>query len=161
MQRLILLRHGEAEAHAPSRRDLDRALTPLGVAAVSRTANALAAAGAAPDLVLLSASVRTRETWQVAKASFPPSREEVMPELYNAGMATLMAVANEAEADTVMIVGHNPGMQGLALDLLARQGADKATVARLEARFPPATAVVFRFEDGKPELETLLMAGQV
>lgn len=161
MQRLILLRHGEAEAHAPSRRNLDRALTTLGVAAVSRTANALAEAGAVPDLALVSAAVRTRETWQIAKASFPSSQEEIRPELYNAGMSTLMAAAQEAEADTVMIVGHNPGIQGLALDLLARQDADKATVARLEARFPPATAVVFRFENGKPEIETLLMAGQV
>lgn len=161
MQRLILLRHGEAEAHAPSRRDLDRALTTLGVAAVSRTANALAEAGAIPDLALVSAAVRTRETWQVAKASFPSAREDILPELYNASMATIMTVAREADADTVMIVGHNPGIQGLALDLLARQDADKATVARLEARFPPATAVVFRFEDGKPELETLLMAGLV
>ena len=161
MQRLILLRHGEAEANAPSGRDLDRALTAAGAAAVSRTAKALEAAGATPDLALVSASTRTRETWQVAKASFPQSRAEFMPEIYHAGVAALLALANESGAETVMLVGHNPSIQGLALDLLARNDGDRAAMARVESRFPPATAAVFVFEGGAPRLETLLMGGQV
>ena len=60
-----------------------------------------------------------------------------------------------------MIVGHNPSIQGLALDLLARQGAPASLVARVEARFPPATAAVFSFHDDRTELHTLLMGGLV
>jgi phosphohistidine phosphatase len=161
MQRLILLRHGEAEANSTSGRDLDRALTGGGVAAVSRAAKALAAAKAIPDLALVSAARRTRETWQAAQPSFPLSKVLFKSEIYNADVSALLAMAAESDARTVMIVGHNPAIQGLALDLLARQGADAALTARVEARFPPATAAVFSFDDGQPELEALLMAGQV
>ena len=75
--------------------------------------------------------------------------------------ASVFFASVSAQADTVMIVGHNPSLQGLALDLLARQGAAASLVARVEARFPPATAAVFSFHDGRPELDALLMGGAV
>lgn len=161
MQRLILLRHGEAEAQSASGRDLDRALTAAGVIAVTRTAKALATALVIPDVALVSTAKRTRQTWDEAKAQFSLSTEVFKPEIYNAGPAALLALARDCQADTVMIVGHNPSLQGLALDLLARQGAAASLVARVEARFPPATATVFSFHDGHPELDALLMGGLV
>src|SRR4051812_36820858 len=100
MQRLILLRHGEAEAQSASGRDLDRALTAAGVAAVARTAKALAAAGAIPNIALISAAKRTRQTWAEAKAQFSLSAEVFKPEIYNAGVAALLAMARGCEADT-------------------------------------------------------------
>jgi phosphohistidine phosphatase len=161
MQRLILLRHGEAEAQSASGRDLDRALTAAGVTAVMRTAKALALAMAIPDIALVSTAKRTRQTWAEAKAQFSLSTELFKSEIYNASPAALLTLARDAQADTVMIVGHNPSLQGLALDLLARQGAAASLVARVEARFPPATAAVFSFHDGRPELDALLMGGLV
>jgi phosphohistidine phosphatase len=161
MQRLILLRHGEAEAQSASGRDLDRALTAAGITAVARTAKALALAMAIPDIALVSTAKRTRQTWAEAKAQFSLSDELFKTEIYNAGPPTLLALARDSQADTVMIVGHNPSLQGLALDLLSRQGAAASLVARVEARFPPATAAVFSFHDGRPELDALLMGGLV
>jgi phosphohistidine phosphatase len=161
MQRLILLRHGEAEAQSASGRDLDRALTAAGVTAVARTATALAAADAIPQIALVSTAKRTRQTWAEAQAQFPLSTDVFKPIIYNASPAALLALARECEAETVMIVGHNPSLQGLALDLLARQGAPASLVARVEARFPPATAAVFSFHDDQPELDTLLIGGLV
>jgi len=161
MQRLILLRHGEAEAQSASGRDLDRALTAAGVTAAARTAQALTAANAVPDIALVSTAKRTRETWSEAKAQFPLSTDVFKPEIYNTNPEGLLALARECPADTVMIVGHNPSLQGLALDLLARQGAPASLVARVEARFPPATAAVFSFHDDRPELDALLMGGLV
>ena len=161
MQRLILLRHGEAEAQSASGRDLDRALTAAGVAAVARTATALAKAGAIPDVALVSTAKRTRETWAEAAAQFPLSKCEFKPVIYNASPTALMDLARDCAGDTVMIVGHNPSLQGLALDLLAREGAAAPVVARIEARFPPATAAVFSFVGDTPELDALLMAGLV
>ncbi len=161
MKRLILLRHGEAETTATSGRDIDRALTAHGISAVARAAKALAAAKATPDLALVSTARRTRETWAEAKLALPLSDELFKAEIYNAGVSALLTLARDAEADTVMIVGHNPSLQGLALDLLARQKASASLIARVEARFPPATAAVFSFHDDIPELEALLMAGQV
>ncbi len=161
MQRLILLRHGEAEAQSASGRDLDRALTSAGVTAVTRTAKALALAMAIPDIALVSTAKRTRQTWAEAKVQFSLSTDVFKPEIYNASPTALLALARDCQADTVMIVGHNPSLQGLALDLLARQGAAASLVARVEARFPPATAAVFSFRDGRPELDALLMGGLV
>lgn len=161
MQRLILLRHGEAEAQSASGKDIDRALTASGVMAVGRTAKALAAAKAIPDLALVSTAKRTRQTWAEAKRDLSLSQQLFKSEIYNASVSALLAMAMEANAKTVMIVGHNPSLQGLALDLLARQGAAASVIARVEARFPPATAAVFSFHDGHPELDALLMAGLV
>ena len=161
MQRLILLRHGEAQAQSASGRDLDRALTAAGVTAVARTAKALAAANAIPDIALVSTAKRTRETWAEAKVQFPLSTDVFKSEIYNTNPTGLLALARECQADTVMIVGHTPSLQGLALDLLARQGAPASLVARVEARFPPATATVFSFHEDRPELDALLMGGMV
>lgn len=161
MQRLILLRHGEAEAQAASGRDLDRALTAAGAAAVGRTVKALAQANAIPDLALVSTATRTRQTWEEAKTTFSLTNELFKSEIYNAGASALLEMARGCQADTVMIVGHNPSLQGLALDLLARQGAGRPVMARVEARFPPGAAAVFNFADDRPELEALLIAGLV
>ena len=59
-----------------------------------------------------------------------------------------------------MVIGHNPGLQTLVLDLLRRQGASAALIARVESRFPPATSAVFSFDDDeRPTLDSLLMGG--
>jgi phosphohistidine phosphatase len=160
MQRLILFRHGEALARAPSGRDIDRALTPAGEAAASRIAATLAAAGMIPDIALVSNARRTTETWACARPEFPLARMEVIPDLYNASAEAILKHAAARPEAAVMVVGHNPGLQGLALDLLRLQGASPVQIARLEARFPPATAAVFSFEDDdRPVFESVLMGG--
>ena len=58
MDRLILLRHGKAEPDAASGQDFDRALTERGRRDTLIVAKALAEAGFAPDLVLVSTAVR-------------------------------------------------------------------------------------------------------
>jgi phosphohistidine phosphatase len=159
MQRLILFRHGEALTRAPSGRDIDRALSPAGESAAARIAATLAASGVAPDIALVSNARRTTETWTAARASFADARAEVLPALYNASPESILALARARSEASVMVVGHNPGLQTLCLDLLKLQGAPAAQIARVEARFPPATAAVFSFEDGRPVFESLLMGG--
>ncbi len=158
MQRLILFRHGEAQVRAPSGRDIDRALTPAGEATAARAGAALAAAGAAPDLALVSTARRTSETWTAAREAFPASAFEIKPELYNAEAGAILALAKARPEHTVMVIGHNPGLQALAISLLKAQGASAALIARVESRFPPATAAVFSFDpEGRPELDALIM----
>ena len=71
MDRLILLRHGKAEARAASGEDFDRPLTPRGWRDARLIANAVAEAGFAPDRAVVSAAVRTRETWEAVAPTFP------------------------------------------------------------------------------------------
>ena len=66
MDRLILFRHGKAEADSASGDDFDRRLAPRGVRESAAMGRSLAELGMCPDLVLASPSARTRETWAAA-----------------------------------------------------------------------------------------------
>ena len=64
MQRLILMRHGDAERPHTGTADFDRALTPEGRSESRAVGRALAEAGYRPDLALVSSAARTLQTWQ-------------------------------------------------------------------------------------------------
>jgi phosphohistidine phosphatase len=144
MQRLILLRHGKAETGSPTGADFDRVLTERGRRDSALTAEALAAAGFVPDLVLVSPAARAAQTWEAARAQFPKAAVEVLRALYNAEPDAILAEAERAGADagTVMVVAHNPGLHQLAVTL-AQRGKDGPDRARLYAGFPTAAAAAF------------------
>ncbi|HTK33705.1 MAG TPA: histidine phosphatase family protein [Caulobacteraceae bacterium] len=156
LERLILLRHGKAEERAPSGKDFDRALAPRGHEEAREAGRRLAEAGLVPDLALVSPARRAIQTWEEVAAALPQTVLEQAPALYNASPATLLEAVECADAASVILVGHNPGIHALAAHLLA-QGQAGSTVGRLIARgsFPTATAAVFRFEAGKPVCEAV------
>jgi len=154
MQRLILLRHAEAE-QSHSGGDFNRALTASGLAAARAIGEHLAARGLVPDLALVSTAKRTVQTWEAAQPAFPAARLELVPELYNAPAKILLAAAKRADAAHVMVLAHNPGLQVLALELTVRAGAVKQATLGLHS-FPPATAAAFRFENDAVMFETLI-----
>lgn len=160
MNRLILFRHGKAERSAAGG-DVERRLNDRGRHDAALMARMLAGRGLAPDLALVSAAARTRETWAAAQPSFPEARVDFRRELYLASEGAIWALAEEEgrDAATVMVVGHNPGLQYLAL-ILAREGDESAALAaRIEARFATASVAVFSFGDsGKPACEGLFHA---
>jgi len=146
MDRLILLRHGKAEADAASGRDFDRALTGRGRRDALVVAKALDRAGVRPDLVLVSPAARAAQTWEAMAEVFPQARVEQMLDLYEIGPDAILTLArNEADgAGTVMVVGHNPGLGVLAawLSQDAPQGEGRARIAE---GFPTAAAAVIGF----------------
>ena len=158
MHRLILFRHAKTEARAPGGEDIDRALVERGRTDAQRMGMMLAKAGLAPDLVLLSPAVRARETWTHASPAFPSARVEIRQGLYD---ATPEEVAEELEtglgaAGTVMVVGHNPSLQELAVNLLVDGGGAPGDIERLSAGFPTATAATFALDGaGHVRLEAL------
>ena len=158
MLRLILMRHGEAERPHPGLEDFDRALDEDGRAESRRMGKALAEAGYAPDLALVSAARRTLETWAETAAAFADDiAVEQSRRLYAASAAALSAAVTEAapSAETVMVVGHNPGIHQYAVYLAQQGGADR----RLVDRFPTGSAVVFAIDEaGQARLERVLMA---
>jgi phosphohistidine phosphatase len=136
MDRLILLRHGKAEADAPSGRDFDRALTDRGRRDAALIARILDEAGLAPDLVLVSPAARAAQTWEAAAAFFPKAR-----------------AVEGAAAGTVMVVGHNPGLGQLAAWLAQEARSGEARV-QLAQGFPTAAAAVIAFSPPAVELFT-------
>ena len=90
-----------------------------------------------PVLVLCSPSARTRQTLEAIQPSLGKScRVELVPELYAASEPELLEQlqALPESVSAVMLIGHNPGLQDLAL-ALASQGAD---LQQLEEKFPTA-----------------------
>lgn len=160
MDRLILLRHGKAERDSDSGEDFDRKLTERGVRESAATAATLADMGLVPDLVLVSSSARTRGTWAAAQGAFPQAAFRIEPSLYHAEERVVRQLAEAAgqSSATVMIVGHNPGLQELTIRLLAEGGAPSTLIARAHARFPTATAAVFLFDAaGRPSYDGLFI----
>jgi phosphohistidine phosphatase len=158
MDRLILFRHGKAEAESVSGEDFDRRLAPRGIRESAQMGARLADLGFLPDVVLVSPAARTRETWAAAEPSFPKAQPRFENELYHADSRCVRREAERAgkAAATVMVVGHNPGLQELAVRLLTEGHAPTALIARASRQFPTASAAVFLFDsNGRPAFDGL------
>jgi phosphohistidine phosphatase len=145
MLRLLLLRHAKA-AWPPGILDLDRPLAPRGQNAASVMANYIRSEFLAPDLALVSPARRTQETWEIVQPTIGeiPSRHD--GRIYEAPVARLLAVLQEVEpeAQTVLMIGHNPGFEDLA-SLLIGEG-DMEGILRLGSKYPTAGLAVIDFE---------------
>jgi phosphohistidine phosphatase len=158
MDRLILFRHGKAEPDSASGDDFDRRLAPRGARESAEMAAHLADLGFMPELVLASPSARTRDTWEAASGVFPAAQVRFEDPLYHADSGTIRQVALAAgdACRTLMVVGHNPGLQELTIQLLQEGGAPLGLVARAQRHFPTAAASVFLFDhNGRPHYDGL------
>ncbi len=151
MRRLILFRHGKAELAGLTGGDRERPLAARGRGDAQKTAQWLSAAGFVPDLVLVSPALRTRSTWQSASATFPSAQVEVRDSLYLAGSEGIIDELETAppDTDTIMVVGHNPGLQELALELAIEGDAPQEQVDWINDGIPTATALVFRMRGSR------------
>ena len=158
MDRLILLRHGKAENESASGEDFDRRLAPRGVRESAEMGQTLARLGLVPDLALVSPAARARETWAAAEPAFPRAEARLEPELYNADSGSVRQAAEAAGrgSGTVIVVGHNPGLQELTVQLLVEGSAPPALVARAQRQFPTGAASVFLIDaNGRPAFDGL------
>ena len=163
MDRLILFRHGKAEPESHSGEDFDRRLTVQGALESASTAASLADMDFAPDVVLVSPAARTRDTWAAAAPHFPQAQARFDNDLYNADSTEIRLAADEAgqTAKTVMVVGHNPGMQELTFRLLIEGSAPSALVAKAQRGFPTGAAAAFLIDaKGRPQFHGLIFPGR-
>jgi phosphohistidine phosphatase len=162
MERLILMRHGEAVRPAPGLEDFDRALDAEGLAEARLMGEALAREGIEPDLALVSSARRTLETWRAVAESFArPIDLQEDRSLYAASASRLAAAARlvAPRGRTLMMVGHNPGIHQYAVHLARQAGASAEAVRPLYDRFPTGSIVVFGMDkNGRPSFERLLLA---
>ncbi len=115
MQELILLRHAEAVPIESAGNDQQRSLSPRGEQEAQAAGLWLAGHGAHPDRVLCSPSRRTGETARLALAAINNAPvPQLADEIYEASPGELLALLDQhGDADTVMLVGHNPGIERL------------------------------------------------
>jgi len=124
MRTLTLLRHAKSSWDEPRLADVDRPLAPRGRKAAPLMGRHMRDIGLAPDLVLCSAAVRTRETLALVlpELGMPGLPVVYDATIYEAEAATLLARL-ERVADSVqhlLVIGHNPGLQELALLLVGK-----------------------------------------
>src|SRR5262249_26295251 len=130
---LWLLRHAKASAGGDGLADRDRPLTARGREASAAIGHHLARCGARPDLVLCSPSARTRETLELVQKELGTAlAAEFDDELYLASERQLQKRIEQVDdpAASVMLVGHNPGLAELALQLAVRGDADALEALR-------------------------------
>ena len=122
MSTLILLRHGKSD-WSGGEPDHLRPLARRGRRQVPVAGRWLADNVGVIDLAVVSPAVRARETWRLAAAELgvtPPVRED--DRVYAGSAGSLLGVVRELPADvkTVVLVGHNPGIEDLAARLTGR-----------------------------------------
>ena len=122
MSTLILLRHGKSD-WSGGEPDHLRPLARRGRRQVRVAGRWLADNVGVIDLAVVSPAKRTRETWRLVAAELPvppPVRED--DRLYGGSARLLLAVVRELprELATVVLVGHNPGLEDLVASLTGR-----------------------------------------
>ena len=145
MRRLLLLRHAKSE-HPIGVADHDRPLNPRGQAAAPRMGAYIAEAGLRPDHVLVSSARRTLDTWEGARGPLQGNPGEASGALYEAGAPRILDVVRGApdSAGTLLVVGHNPGLQDFAVEIIG--AGKKGDRKRLAIQFPTAALAVIDFE---------------
>ena len=154
MVTLSLLRHAKSSWDKPLD-DYERPLSRRGEKAAPEMGSVIIELDCRPDLILCSGAKRARETLGLVldKIGAPAPQVRYDDALYMATPDTIISRVKAATtngADTapkhVMVVGHNPGLEELALQLVGSGAEDER--ARLAQKFPTAGLAVISFDEG-------------
>ena len=135
------MRHAKSSWDDSELADHDRPLAPRGRKAAGRIAKHLKKSRLEPSVVLCTSALRARQTLELIRPALPPETAiKIEPKLYGATSKELLTRIRRlsATAGSVLIVGHNPAIQDLALELAA--GSNKE--AAIRKKFPTAALVV-------------------
>jgi phosphohistidine phosphatase len=145
MLTLTLMRHAKSSWDDAEADDHDRTLARRGSKDAPAMAKWLAAQGVAPDLVLCSSAARTRATLTLVLPALahPPAQIAHERGIYLATPETLLGRLREVEdgVTSVLLIGHNPGMHALALDLAGT--GRRRSLAQLALKFPTSGIAIF------------------
>lgn len=142
---LLLLRHAKSSWSDPALEDFDRPLSKRGRKAAPRIGHEIAARGWMPDLALVSTAERTSQTWELVRPYMVSTTEiRFSDTFYHAPPDILLDAIRDVPTtfSSVILVGHNPGLEQLT-KLLAGSDSDYAALSALRTKF--STAAVARF----------------
>jgi len=152
-RQLLILRHAKSSWDDSDLADFDRPLGPRGLKTAPLIGRELSRRDWLPDLALVSPALRTRDTWRLVAAELPTHvRSEFAEELYEAAAGAILARVRQAKAETLLVIGHNPGLQHFALRL-AGAGSDESVFKKIEAKFPTAALARFTVTDDWADLD--------
>ncbi|QJB70018.1 SixA phosphatase family protein [Parasphingorhabdus halotolerans] len=140
MKKLSLLRHAKSGWDDPVSRDFDRPLNDKGKRASKAIGAFIKDNDLAYDQILASPAVRVIETLEHVEEACGLSMEPTWDrKIYLASSATLLDVLRGANADAehILMVGHNPGLEDLIFDLVPDDGSSEARDA-VEQKYPTA-----------------------
>lgn len=141
---LLILRHAKSDWGADASSDFERPLAKRGKKDAPRVGEWLYREGLVPDLVISSPAQRARQTTEKVCKSMDYKKKKIKweKEIYEADVTDLLQVLKSCPADarTILLVGHNPGLEDLVLYLAGdevEEPADgkllpTAAMARLE-----------------------------
>lgn len=148
MRTLTLLRHAKSSWDDNDLDDFERPLSKRGATAAPEMGRAMRELAIRPDLVLCSSAVRTRATVALTLLELgrPPPEVRYEDSLYLASPSVLLGHIRKVEAkvQSLLLVGHNPGMHALALELAGV--AERDDLARLATKFPTAAMANITFD---------------
>jgi len=152
MKRLTLLRHAKSGWETEVARDFDRPLNAKGRRAARAVGRHMRDQGMMFDHVIASPATRVVETLAQVGDGYGRALDPALDRrVYLASASTLLDVLHEApdEAESLLLGGHNPGMEELVLMLVP----DDAGVGRsqVEEKFPTASLAEIRFDAGRWE----------
>ena len=116
MTTLILMRHAKSDWSTPSEGDHDRPLNKRGQRSARALGDWLRKKGLHPKEALVSSARRTQETWE--RLEVRSCRVWFLDDLYHASAAQMLAALRRAEADPVLMIGHNPGIAAFAEEMV-------------------------------------------
>lgn len=136
MRRLMLLRHAKS-GWPEGITDAERPLEERGRRSAPEIGKFLASQKLIPDLVLVSGAARTRQTWELIAPAFGQELDiRFEAALYGAGADAILEFARRTPQTilTLLIVGHNPGLENLARAFA--QSGDADAIRRIKKKYP-------------------------
>ena len=147
------MRHAKAEQSGPT--DYERELSDRGVVDATEAGQWLANRGVEPDQALVSAAVRTEQTWEAVDEGGGWDLEATLDEaLYEEGTEAALDLVRDTDdhVRTLVVVGHNPTMASLAALLDDGAGDDEAG-NEMALGFPTSALVVFSYDGDWSDLD--------
>lgn len=146
MKTVLLLRHAKSSWDHPGLEDFRRPLAPRGQKAATRMGRYMAEERLSPDRVLCSGALRAVQTWdRIAEELEEEISPEIRDDIYHASSDSLIRLLRTlpGSCGSILLVGHNPTFQSLALRL-SGSGRPEALEA-LRKKYPTGALAVLEF----------------
>jgi len=148
MKLLGLYRHAKSDWHDARARDFDRPLNERGRKGASIMGRHIRDHGVRWERIVASPAVRVAQTIEIGANANGTNVSVIWDRrIYLASSATLLDLLREQEGDpkTILMVGHNPGLEDLIFDLVPDDGSSPLRDI-VEEKFPTATFAVLELD---------------
>ena len=144
MKILGLLRHAKSDWGQSDKRDFDRGLNQRGCKGAELIGQHIRDHGVKWDRIIASPAERVKRTLEASGVDIPVTFAD---RAYLGDSETLQLILHsvEGDPDTVMLAAHNPGLQELALDLVARKNEDEL-YDQVLTKYPTASFCVLELD---------------